>query len=268
MSILTNKRALLIGSKNVQLSTLIESLTAAGVLLSEEAYDQVAQNFFDNYNADFVLVNNTTPEQETIQFLRNFSEILVERAIPVFVLTEDTPEAIQQALSFGAADCITPQEDASAIIAKISAVFGHSLSNSTATAIDISPLVANVTKKGIRVYIVEDDPLLRNLLSLKLDKTHFPYAFSTDGSNIVPALRQFKPDIVILDLMLPGRSGFEVLADIKADSSVSAVPVIVFSNQDSPDDRAKAHELGAKGFYVKAMTDLSELIETVESVAK
>jgi len=68
--------------------------------------------------------------------------------------------------------------------------------------------------------------------------------------------------------MLPGRSGFEVLTEIKNDKKLSDVPVVVFSNRDGQEDRQKASELGAKGFYVKAMTDLSELIETIESLTK
>jgi DNA-binding response OmpR family regulator len=86
--------------------------------------------------------------------------------------------------------------------------------------------------------------------------------------NVLPAMRQFNPDVIVLDLMLPGRSGFEVLAEVKADDKLQQVPVIIFSNKDTAEDKQKAQDLGARGFYVKAMTDLSELIELIESLVK
>jgi two-component system phosphate regulon response regulator PhoB len=266
MSVLNNKKALVIGPGNLQVFSLIEALEAEGVQIVYEKSSSVEITCFDDVSIDFVLANNSEHDDEVLRILRTSGKQLVERAIPVFVLVEDKPDAIQQALSLGAADCLTAQEDNESIIAKIKAVFGSAETFAGSTAIDISLPEANITKKGIRVLIVEDDPLLRNLLALKLDKTHFPYAFSTDGDHIVSTMQQFKPNIVILDLMLPGRTGFEVLADIKADAEMRSVPVIVFSNRDSQEDRARAHELGAHGFYVKAMTDLSELIETIESV--
>jgi len=154
------------------------------------------------------------------------------------------------------------------VLSKIKATFGEEDLFSSSTVIDITPTKAHVTTTGIRVFVIEDDPLLRNLLSMKLERSNFPSEFSTDGANVLPQMYQFNPDVIILDLMLPGRSGFEVLTEIKNDKKLSDVPVVVFSNRDGQEDRQKASELGAKGFYVKAMTDLSELIETIESLTK
>jgi len=68
--------------------------------------------------------------------------------------------------------------------------------------------------------------------------------------------------------MLPGKSGFDILAELKDDEVLKNIPVIVFSNRDGQEDRARAKELGAVDFYVKAMTDLSELIEKIEATVK
>jgi DNA-binding response OmpR family regulator len=63
--------------------------------------------------------------------------------------------------------------------------------------------------------------------------------------------------------MLPGEDGFDLLKKIKSNPATAAVPVLIFSNKDSQEDRKLAAELGATGFYVKAMTDLSELLDII-----
>jgi DNA-binding response OmpR family regulator len=68
--------------------------------------------------------------------------------------------------------------------------------------------------------------------------------------------------------MLPGKNGFELLAEIREDGQFKDTPVIIFSNRDSQEDRRKAKELGAAAFHVKAMTDLAELVTTIENLVK
>jgi CheY-like chemotaxis protein len=190
----------------------------------------------------------------------------LSKAVPVFSIVDDVEADIQLALTYGIADYITPKDDLSTVVKKIEAVFSEGEVFAGSSVIDISPIEADISSTGIKVFVVEDDPLLRNLLSLRLDKSGFPYEFSKDGKNVVPVIKQFKPDIIILDLMLPGISGFEILEQIKNDQEISDTPVLVFSNNDGVDDRARAKTLGANDFYVKALTDLSELMEYIETL--
>lgn len=268
MSVLNNKKLLVVGEEHEVIASLIDSLVAAGVQTKSATCEKVTEEFLKDLDFDFILINYLQQTDACKEALSVMSLPLVEKAIPVFALINDTPEVVQDTLSLGIADYFTIHDETDSVLSKIKAVFGQDDLFAGTTTIDISPAQASITTTGIRVFVVEDDPLLRNLLSLKMDKTQFPYEFSTDGNNAVAAMRQFKPDVVILDLMLPGKSGFDVLAEIKADKLLSAVPVIVFSNRDGQDDRQKATDLGAKRFYVKAMTDLSELIETIESLVK
>lgn len=120
---------------------------------------------------------------------------------------------------------------------------------------------------GPKVMVVEDDPLLRNLLATKLSKSDCPFMFSSDGSEAIPLVRNFQPDVIVLDLMLPGKDGFEILADLKADAKLKTIPVLIFSNKDSDEDRNRVMELGAESFFIKASADLNEFVETVRKAA-
>ena len=267
MSVLTSKHILVVGDENSQIHNLEQILKLHGMIIHTSTCDSVTPQMVEEQGIDMLLLNHLHEGEACKSMLNAVRSASLSKVIPIFILVEDSEEKIQEALSDGAADYITPDEDLDSIVQKMKTIFGQG-DNSGASAIDITPHVASVTSTGIKVYIIEDDPLLRNLLSIRLDKSSFPYEFSSDGKDTLPALDQFKPDIIILDLMLPGRSGLDVLAEIKADKRFVDIPVIVFSNRDGQDDRHKAKELGAVGFYVKAMTDLSELIETIESHVK
>ncbi len=266
MSILTNKIVVIVGEDTAQLNNLGESLEAHGAILKKIQCEKVTLEQLESLKSDVVILNYLHLTDTCDKAFHLCLEFAKQELIPVFSLIDDSADLIQEVLSRGVTDYITAEEEVRSVLGKIKAVFGECDAFSGSPAIDITPTAAHVTTSGIRVFVVEDDPLLRNLLSMKMDRSQFPCEFSRDGVEALPLMHQFKPDVIILDLMLPGKSGFEVLAEIKADDRLKNVPVIVFSNRDGQDDRQKASELGAKGFYVKATTDLSELIETIESL--
>lgn len=268
MSVLTNKNILFVGEENLQIKDLKKSLEAHGINVHAFSCDLVSPEKIEAQKVDLIFVNYLNESLVCKDMLNTLRTADLSRAVPIFILAQDESEKIQEVLLLGAADYVTVSEDVESIIQKIKVIFGQGYDFSGDSVIDITPSQADVTSTGIRVFVVEDDPLLRNLLSIRLERSSFPYEFSVDGKGALPTMKQFRPDIIILDLMLPGRSGFEVLAEIKGDDNLKEIPVIIFSNRDGQDDRRKAKELGAVGFYVKAMTDLSELIEMIESYVK
>ncbi len=267
-SILSSKNILIVGEENSQIHNLEHLLELHGMHIDRLPCDLVSPAKIEELKTDLVFLNYLSGGETCRNMLNSLRIAILSKTIPVFILIEDTSEKIHEALSLGAADYVTSNEDVQSIVQKMKTIFGQGDDFTGSSVIDITPIEASISSTGIRVYVVEDDPLLRNLLSIRLGKSSFPFEFSSDGKNALPAMRQFKPDIVILDLMLPGKSGFEVLEEIMGDDILKTVPVLVFSNKDGQEDRQKAKELGAVGFYVKAMTDLSELIEMIESYVK
>jgi len=84
----------------------------------------------------------------------------------------------------------------------------------------------------------------------------------------VVKVKENKPDIVLLDLILPGIDGFEVLAKIKEDEELSNIPVIILSNLGQRDDVDRGIKLGATDFLIKAHFTPSEIVEKIEAVMK
>lgn len=267
MPTLTNKQVLVVGDENASIREIEEVMRHHNMTIKTAHCEEVTPEYITGEKVDLILVNHMHEGETCQDMLINLRTANITATTPIFIMVKDLESTIQHAISHGAADYITPQEDPSSIIEKMKAVFVED-DEYLASAIDISPIKATITATGIRVFLVEDDPLLRNLLSLRLDRSSFPYKFSTGGDDVIASMKQFKPDIIILDLMLPGRSGFDVLREVKSDDLLQSVPVIVFSNRDSQEDKVRAKELGADDFFVKAMTDLSELIETIETKVK
>lgn len=267
MSVISGKHVLVVGDETNRVHAIEDLLIAEGATIQKTTCIETNIESIEIDRIDLVLLNHLHEGTACVELLNQLRQNRLSKVLPIFALVEDEQTNIEHALMLGAADYFTEQEDENAILAKIKIVLGETVDVATGADIDISLEKPQLSKSGVRVFVVEDDPLLRNLLAMRLDQSDFPYQFSFDGKDALKEMKNFKPDVVILDIMLPGMSGFDVLKELKS-SSLKSVPVIIFSNKDSHDDKQKASELGADRFFVKAMTDLSELIMTIESLAK
>lgn len=114
------------------------------------------------------------------------------------------------------------------------------------------------------VLIVEDDTFLVRAYEVMLTSQGFNVAVVTDGEAALEHLKsEGKPAVMLLDLMLPKLSGFEVLEQMQQDKTMADVPVIVLSNLGQPDDIERAKSLGAKDYFVKADTPLEKVVSVI-----
>ncbi|MFA6228506.1 MAG: response regulator [Patescibacteria group bacterium] len=124
-----------------------------------------------------------------------------------------------------------------------------------------------MAKEGTKiVLIVEDDEILLRALYLVFHEGGFTIATATDGETALHMAERTKPNVVLLDLLLPKMNGFEFLKNIKANTNLRATPVIVLSNLGDEEDIKKAKDLGARDYFIKADTDLSVLKDKVEKI--
>ncbi|MEK7659684.1 MAG: response regulator [Patescibacteria group bacterium] len=118
----------------------------------------------------------------------------------------------------------------------------------------------------ITILLVEDDKFLRDLISGKLKQEGYTVVEGVDGDEGLRLLKEKQPSIVLLDLVIPGIDGFELLKTAKGDTSVSAIPIIVLSNLGAKEDIDKAMALGAHDFLVKAHYTPAEIVQTVKDI--
>jgi len=119
-----------------------------------------------------------------------------------------------------------------------------------------------------KVFIVEDDEFLRSLTVKRLEKEGYEVAVSPDGEGAMAGILKAKPDIILLDLLLPGLNGYEVLQKIRDSGETKALPVIVFSNLGQREDIEKAKAIGVNDFLIKANFTLDDVVTKVASFLK
>lgn len=117
-----------------------------------------------------------------------------------------------------------------------------------------------------KVLLVEDDPFLHSLLKNRLSEENFEVLLAKDGEEALNILKTNKPDLILLDLILPKKSGFEVMEEIKSDPQMQAedIPIIIITNLGQPEDVARGQELGAHEYFVKAKTSIDDLVSKIK----
>lgn len=118
------------------------------------------------------------------------------------------------------------------------------------------------------ILIVEDDQFLRDLLAKKLIDEGFEVETAIDGQEGLEKIRQVKPSLILLDIMLPTIDGFEIMRQIKQgnDKTVMNIPVVMLTNLGQESDIQKGKELGAVDYLVKANFTTDEIIQKVRNV--
>jgi len=116
---------------------------------------------------------------------------------------------------------------------------------------------------GQKILWVEDDQFLSSILAVKLSHEGSVGLYAKNGEEALEILGRETPDIILLDLLLPGMTGFEVLQAIRTNSKMTNVPIIVLSNLGQKEDMEKTKELGATKYLIKAEHDLDDIVNEV-----
>ncbi len=104
---------------------------------------------------------------------------------------------------------------------------------------------------AIDILIAEDEPSILESLDFILRRAGYSIGAVTDGDAVLDAVRRLSPRLLVLDVMLPKRSGFDVLKQIRANLELRAMPVLILTAKGQQQDRRTAEELGADGFVTK-----------------
>lgn len=114
-----------------------------------------------------------------------------------------------------------------------------------------------------KILIIEDEEILLDLLKRKITDEGFEVLTAKDGEEGLKLARLSKPDLILLDPVVPKKSGFEIMEELKKDNNSPPASIIIISNSGQPVELEKAKELGAKDWLVKTQFDLCELLEKI-----
>jgi len=121
----------------------------------------------------------------------------------------------------------------------------------------------------MKVLVVEDDRSIQMVLELVLARmAKCDVVLASDGIEGLAAIQKHKPDVVLLDLMMPGMNGFEVCKSAKADEATRHIPIIFLTAQPQPSSVAQAMALGAAGYLVKPFDPLKIVDQINEALAR
>jgi len=118
------------------------------------------------------------------------------------------------------------------------------------------------------ILFVEDEPNLQKAVGQFLEKEGYQIKSALDGQLGLEMAREFKPDLILLDLILPKKDGFQVLEELKKNEITKNIPVIVLTNLEEGTDVEKALSLGATTYLVKANYELDEVVKKIKETLK
>lgn len=182
--------------------------------------------------------------------------------IPVFLISSQGVPINMQRVPPGSVSefLMAIHSNPSDIVEKVDQHFGHDITDHKIMKPE------NENKK--KLLWVEDDKLIGTILAKKLIASGFDLSHAKNGEEALSSLKQSIPDVIVLDLLLPGMSGFDILQQIRMNEKLKTVPVIILSNLSKPSDIDKAKILGAQKFLVKAATSLDQIIFEIKSMKR
>ena len=125
----------------------------------------------------------------------------------------------------------------------------------------------NIPTNMNKILIVEDDPMLSEIYQKKFSQEgDFEVLTATSGTETEEKIKKHKPDLVLLDLVLPEKDGFQILKDVREDATLNDVKIIIFSNLSQEEEQQKAKTLGANGFIAKSDFTPQQIVSEVRKI--
>jgi len=226
-----------------------------------------------SFNPDIILLDIILPNMNGYEILEAKQKDETIAKIPVIIVSNSgQPVEISRALDLGVKDYIVKaQFDSDEVLVKVRAQFrdNEAESNTSDTSVPNGVINEDLNRAnlgGKKVLWVEDDQFLNDIIALKLSMVKCIFFHASEGEEAIKIINNEMPDIIMLDVILNGMDGFEILSRIKSDSKTKHIPVILLSNLGQPADIQKSKDLGAARFIVKATVTPNEIIDQMRSV--
>lgn len=116
------------------------------------------------------------------------------------------------------------------------------------------------------IAVIEDDLILSKIIQESLEEEGYDVIMAYNGDDGIKIIRQYRPAVILLDILMPRKNGFEVLEILKHDLELSKIPVIVLTMLNADDNLQKSLELGAIDYIVKSQYAIEEVVEKVNNI--
>lgn len=224
---------------------------------------------------DLILLDIILPSKNGFEIMEDLKT--AGNKIPILIISNSgQPVEVERATALGAKDFLikadfTPAE----VVEKVKKLIGpgekndigHKKEDNKDDGAEEKENVATATAdSGARVIIVEDDEFLRDVISQKLIKDGFDIDPVIDSIGLFESIKTKKPHIILLDLILPGLDGYQILEKLKQDPHTSDIPVLVLSNLGQKEDIDRALKGGAIDYLIKANFTPGEIIQKIRKI--
>lgn len=118
----------------------------------------------------------------------------------------------------------------------------------------------------MKVLVIEDDKFLANAYRIKFEKIGYDAKIAGDGALAFDVLNEWRPDVIILDLVMPKMDGYDFLEKFRTLDKFSDIPVLISSNLGQPEDMEKARKLGVNNYVIKGNLSLADLVNKLEEL--
>jgi DNA-binding response OmpR family regulator len=127
-----------------------------------------------------------------------------------------------------------------------------------------APLAA--TGSPARILVADDDPIILRLLQVNLDLEGFAVDTAARGEDALARAREFPPDVILLDVMMPGLTGYDVARQLKEDARTAGIPIVFLSARTQEEDLRRGEELGVAAYVTKPF-DPGELVDLIHQLS-
>jgi len=262
-----SKKILIIEDEEALASVISSKFKLEGFAVAVEGNGQDGLNKIKAWRPDLILLDIIMPKMNGYEVLENLQKN--NNKIPVIIIS-NSGQAIEleKIKKLGAIDyIIKTQINPKDVVEKVKNILNGQAKGNNEPEKKINQEKEEDVSGGAKVLLVEDDLFLRDICQKKLIKEGFNVDMAVNGEEAVKKVDEFKPEIVLLDIILPAMDGFEVLKRIRShnDEAIKTMPVIMLTNLGQEEDVKKALELGASDYLVKAHFTTEEIAEKIKS---
>lgn len=253
------KLIVLIEDEDIMLNLLKTRLEKAGYLVKTAQDGATGLALIQDLKPDLVLLDMMLPRLSGFGVLEKLYEEKIIPALPVIIISNSgQPVEAEHAMKLGARDYLVKVNfEPNDVLAKVARTLATETENETAEKKTGAPAAGTTA----HILLVEDDSFLQELLARKFTKEGYSVSAAMDAEHAKKILAERLPDLILLDLVLPGTDGITFLGELKNDQRFQSIPVIIVSNLGQADAVERGKKAGAADYIIKANVTPNEIVQ-------